>query len=77
MVNLSLNCSPGDIVEFKMDAPISAWPDEMPNIVQQGSRYRVVELVGEGWELERLSGFGPKFIRVLNSDIPKYLLVTH
>ncbi|HEY9886673.1 MAG TPA: hypothetical protein V6C96_05365 [Vampirovibrionales bacterium] len=37
-----------------------------------GDVYLVLNLVGFGWDLKKVRGHGPEFLRIMNSDINKY-----
>jgi hypothetical protein len=67
-----LNIEIGDIVEFTRDVSIDSREGDT-SFVEKGARYRVENLVGFGWDLEFVSGHGPTWVRILNSDVPKYV----
>ena len=50
-------------------------PAEKPIAVEVGATYEVIGLVGEGWDLKRKSGKGPDKLRILNSDMAKYVVI--
>ena len=68
-------CNPGDVVEFMAAVTTNPWPGERSERVEAGARYRAVALVGWGWDLEKVSGKGPYYLRVLNGDMPKQVSV--
>ncbi len=70
-----LFCSIGDIVRFITAIETTPWPGEEPISVSIGATYKVINLAGEGWDLKRISGKGPKELRILNSDMGKYVIV--
>jgi hypothetical protein len=71
-----LFCNVGDVVEFIAEITATTPPDgELPMRVPIGSQYETVGLVGYGWDLRRITGDGPDEVRVLNSDMPKYVRV--
>ena len=70
-----LFCSIGDIIRIIATIASTPWPGEKPITVEVGATYEVVDLVGEGWDLKRVSGKGPDALRVLNSDMVKYVAV--
>lgn len=70
-----LFCSVGDIVEFIVAITTTPWPGEEPTEVKVGSKYEIIDLVGEGWDLKRLSGDGPIELRILNSDMDRYVTI--
>jgi len=42
---------------------------------EAGARYRAVDPIGLGWDLEKVSGAGPDYLRIINSDMPRYATV--
>jgi hypothetical protein len=66
-------CGIGDVVEFVVSGATNSWGDETAERFEAGARYRVVGLVGWGWDLERVSGVGPDELRILNSSMPEYV----
>lgn len=65
-----LFCKLGDFVEFIHDIEL---PED--GHVRAGDRYQTVGLIGFGWNLERRSGSGPEFLRIINSKMPEYVRV--
>ncbi len=71
-----LFCSIGNVVEFVRDVKeTSSVSRRSVDAICHGARYRVTGLVGNGWDLERLSGSGPTTIRVSNADMDKLMKV--
>lgn len=68
-------CSIGDFIRIIATIATTSWPGEKPIIVEVGATYEVIDLVGEGWNLKRISGKGPDKLRILNSDMDKYVVV--
>ena len=68
-------CRVGDVVEFTMSVTTTPWPGEREVRIDAGDRYRAVGLVESGWDLERLSGTGPDYLRIINTEMPKYVTV--
>lgn len=59
----------GSIVEFKIEVSTNSWPGERASVVPKGSRYKLVRLVGFGWDLERVGSLGPDALRLLDSQM--------
>lgn len=70
-----LFCSIGDTVRIRASVTTTPWPGEVAVEVEAGAAYEVIGLVGWGWDLRRLSGKGPDELRILNSDMHRYLTV--
>lgn len=68
-----LFCDVGDIVEFVRHINCGSF-DDCTESIAKGDRYKAVDLVGSGWDLERESGNGPKHLRILNSQMEDYVL---
>lgn len=67
-------CKIGDLLELvaPLDLIGTAEEDD-PSVVQpSGQIYKVVALFGRGWDLELVSGDGPKEVRALNRFIKVY-----
>lgn len=73
---LVLFCATGDVVEFSVDVVFPRWQDETTETVRAGACYVTTGLVGFGWDLERVSGQGPERLRILNSEMSKYVVVS-
>jgi hypothetical protein len=71
----ALFCKLGDLVEFVSDVFTTPKDDEAPLEISKGARYRAVGLVEFGWDLRRESGVGPVDVRVLNSQMARYVVV--
>jgi hypothetical protein len=65
-----LFCKVGDTLEFIREVILDS--NERVNI---GDRYTVVNLIGSGWDLEKLSGEGSTFLRILNSEMKDYVIL--
>ncbi len=63
----------GSIVEFTRDVETTPWPGEEANTVRAGARYKLVRIVGAGWDLSRVQGDGPEELRLLDSQIGDYV----
>ncbi|HEX8194568.1 MAG TPA: hypothetical protein VF571_00025 [Pyrinomonadaceae bacterium] len=63
-----LFCEIGDTVEFICEAVTDS-----NEKIKIGDRYTVVDLIGWGWDLERVSGKGATFLRILNSEMKDYV----
>ena len=63
-----LFCKLGDTVEF-----IREIVTDNNERVRIGDRYKVVDLISWGWDLERVSGEGAVFLRILNSEMKYYV----
>jgi hypothetical protein len=59
----------GSIVEFNVEIATTPWPGERASVVPKGSRYKLVRLVGFGWDLERVGSLGPEALRLLDSQM--------
>ncbi|HEY5927609.1 MAG TPA: hypothetical protein VIV11_38255 [Kofleriaceae bacterium] len=70
---MELFCRVGDVVEVTHDAATASIDGEAPRKIAAGSRYRAVALVEWGWDLERVAGDGPDELRILNSQMPRYV----
>ena len=70
-----LFCSLGDIIRIIAAIATTPWPGEKSITVEVGATYKVIDLVGEGWDLKRISGKGPDELRILNSEMGKYVTV--
>jgi hypothetical protein len=68
-------CRVGDIVELTTSGTTNPWPGEVEERFEAGARYRAVDLIGWGWDLEKVSGAGPDYLRIINSDMPRYVTV--
>lgn len=68
-----LFCAVGDEVEFVKPAVTTPWKDEPSEQVAVGDRYKVVGLVGYGWDLQRVSGKGPVELRLINSKMKEHV----
>lgn len=66
----------GDVVRFKTNMVTTPWDNEEPEAINAGDLYVVVGLVGSGWDLERRSGSGPLKLRILNSEMQKYVVAS-
>jgi hypothetical protein len=70
---MKLFCKIGDCLVIKQDIQTSPWPEETPLKICKGDKYKVVNLIESGWDLERITGLGPLFIRILNKDMSEYV----
>ena len=70
-----LFCKKGDILKFIKDLETNPWPDEEKKIISEGDCYQAQNVVGYGWDLEKVKGNGPKFVRILNSEMKNYLII--
>jgi hypothetical protein len=70
-----LFCRVGDLVEFTITTEVRDWDGASTNLVEAGARYEAVALVGWGWDLELRQGHGPRYIRLLNSQMPERVRV--
>jgi hypothetical protein len=68
-----LFCEIGDEVEFVKAATTTPWENEPAEEVAVGDRYKVVGLVGYGWNLQRVSGKGPVELRLISSKMKEYV----
>ena len=66
-------CGVGSVVEFINEITTTPWPGEEPVIVHKGSQYETVSLTESGWDLIRRTGQGPIELRILNSEMTKYV----
>lgn len=73
-IEIDLFCEIGDSVAFIEDIEQSQF-DDGSAIAKKGDCYKVVDLVGSGWDLERISGDGPQYLRIINSDMKKYVRI--
>jgi hypothetical protein len=64
-----LFCSIGDLIEFVDEIPITALDGNLLQPIKRGDRYRASELIGWGWNLDRVVGEGPESVRMLNSHL--------
>jgi hypothetical protein len=71
----ALFCKRGDLVEFITEAVANPRHDEPPLTIPKGARYRVVDLIEFGWDLRRETGTGPHEVRIMNSQMPLYVVV--
>ena len=71
----ALFCKLGDLVEFISGVFTTPEDDEAPLEISRGARYRAVGLVEFGWDLRRESGVGPVDVRILNSQMARYVVV--
>ncbi len=72
-----LFCEVGDDVEFVKAVTTTSWEGEPTEEIAVGDRYKVVGLVGYGWDLQRVSGKGPVELRLLNSRMKEYVKLRH
>jgi hypothetical protein len=70
----SLFCQIGDLLVFTRRVETSAWPGEPAQVVEAGDVYEAVSLTENGWDLERRQGGGPSHLRLLNSQLSKYVV---
>jgi hypothetical protein len=63
----------GSIVEFTRDVETTPWPGEKAKTVRVGARYKLVRIVGAGWDLSRVQGNGPEELRLLDSQMGDYV----
>lgn len=68
----TLFCKVGDLVEFALDIDAANF-DGREGSVSRGDIYEAACLVGSGWDLKKLSGSGPEWLRLLNSEMPRYV----
>ena len=69
-------CDIGDVVEFRLEVSATTPPEgDTPERIEVGARYVVTGKTGAGWDFSRISGQGPTQIRILESDVPKYVRV--
>lgn len=66
-------CEVGDLVEFFADVHWNSSPGN--GDVKAGNRYEVIDLIGAGWDLRRISGNGPEYLRIMNSKMREYVIV--
>ncbi|HRH41861.1 MAG TPA: hypothetical protein PKY82_09475 [Pyrinomonadaceae bacterium] len=43
--------------------------------IKKGDVYKTIDLIGYGWDLERMEGNGTQQIRILNSEIKNYVTI--
>ncbi len=49
--------------------------NENEGMLKVGDRYKVIDLIGSGWDLVRVTGIGPEYLRIINSEMQKYVRV--
>ena len=65
-----LFCGVGDKVEIISELETSPWPGEARSKrIEKGAIYRVVDIIGYGYDLTLIKGNGPKSLRILNSNM--------
>ena len=69
----NLFCRIGDVVEITHAIKTNPWPDAKSQTIPSGTRYKAVALTGYGWDLKLIKGNGPEEVRILNSEMHKYL----
>lgn len=69
-----LFCKIGDTVEFTRDLYSEFWDDEEKE-VKIGDKYKTVNLIGSGWDLQKVTGEGPEYLRIINSEMKDYVKV--
>lgn len=62
-----LFCKIGDELQFIVEI-------DSQNI-KKGDVYKTIDLIGYGWDLERIEGDGTFFIRILNSEMSGYVIL--
>lgn len=68
-------CEIGDVLEFIEDV-ITTPPDGQQAMrISVGAQYVARSLVNAGWDLRRKEGEGPDELRILNSEMPRYVKV--
>lgn len=70
-------CEIGDVVEFVMEVTTTPVDEKAAERIAPGARYITVALVGAGWDLRRVLGQGPDEIRILDSQMHKYVRLTN
>jgi hypothetical protein len=71
--NKKLFCQIGDMVEVIHTIETNPWSGEKAETISTGARYKAVALIGWGWDLELVKGNGPKEVRILNSEMGKFV----
>lgn len=69
-----LFCKIGDTVEFICDLYSESW-DKDEEKIKPGDKFKIVDLIGSGWDLQRVTGSGPEYLRIINSEIKNYVKV--
>lgn len=69
-----LFCNVGERVKFTKDLYSESW-NEADGGIKEGDTYKIIDLVGFGWDLERIISKGPMYLRILNSEIQNYVVI--
>ena len=69
----TLFCAVGECVEFMRTVKTRSPDADEVEVVEKGAVYKAVRLTGYGWDLELFRGIGPKYVRILNSQMPEYV----
>ena len=62
-----LYCGVGEMLVFVCKVETES------GIIEKGDKYLAAEMIGFGWNLERVTGNGPPTVRILNSQMGRYL----
>lgn len=68
-------CNAGDLLRLIAPLDGQEWNGPIQTVQPNGQIYQAVGLKGRGWDLELVSGSGPKEVRVMNWDLPSYFRI--